>query len=333
MSSLTLRVQRCTALNPLIRELELALPDGGVLPGFEAGAHVRVQVRLPGGATDWRHYSLVELTGDATARRAPTRYVIAVRLEDGGRGGSRYLHEQVAEGALLTVEPPKNDFVLQPGPAAPGSAAPGRAVLLAGGIGVTPIASMAAQAQAQGLDVALVYAGRSRALMAYLAPLQALLGTALQVHADDEQGAPLDVDAVLGRCLPTDVLHVCGPQVLLDAVLARAAARGWPRERVRFELFNAPVAEAGDAPFEVQLAQAGRTLQVRADQTLLDCLIDAGCDPMFDCRRGECGVCAVPVLEGEVDHRDYVLTAGEKRSNTVIQVCVSRGRGRLVLDL
>lgn len=332
MTSLTLRVQRATLLNPLIRELELARPDGGVLPAFDAGAHVRVQVGLPGGATDWRHYSLVELTGDSTARRAPARYVIAVRLEEGGRGGSRFMH-QVAEGTLLQVEAPKNDFVLQPGPAAGAAGVPGRAVLLAGGIGITPLASMAAQARAQGLDVHLVYAGRSRALMAYLAPLQALLGAGLVVHADDEHGAPLDVDAVLARCLPTDVLHVCGPQVLLDAVLARAAARGWPRERVRFELFSAPVAEAGDAPFEVVLAQSGRTLQVGAHQTLLDCLVDAGCDPMFDCKRGECGVCAVPVLEGEIDHRDYVLTALEKRGNTVMQACVSRGRGRLVLDL
>ncbi len=324
--ALTLRVLRATLLNPLIREFELARPDGGVLPGFEAGAHVRVRVRLADGSSDWRHYSLVELSGDAAARQAPTRYVIAVRREAEGRGGSRHLHEQVAEGDLLEVQPPKNDFALRPGA--------GRAVLVAGGIGVTPIASMAAQAHAQGLAVAMTYAGRSRALMAYLAPLEALLGSALTVHADDERGgAPLDVDAVLGECAANDVVNVCGPQVLLDQVLARAQARGWPRERVRFELFSAPPAEAGDAAFEVVLKQSGATLNVPADKTLLDCLIEHGCDPLYDCKRGECGVCAVPVLEGEVDHRDYVLSADEKKSNKVIQVCVSRGRGRLVLDL
>ena len=326
MSTLSLRVVRATALNALIREFELALPDGGVLPGFDAGAHLQVQVQLPDGRADWRHYSLVELTGSAAARQSPTRYVVSVRHEADGRGGSKYLHEQVREGDLLQVQPPKNDFPLMPGA--------GRAVLIAGGIGVTPVASMAAQAKAQGLEVAMVYAGRSRSLMAYLAPLQDLLGDSLTVHADDERGQPLDVDAVLAACGPADVVHVCGPQALLDQVLARAQARGWPRERVRFELFSAPAAGAQDAGFEVVLSQSGRTVQVGAGQSILDCLIDAGCDPMFDCKRGECGVCAVPLLEGEADHRDYVLSDAEKQANQVIHICVSRARGpRLVLDL
>lgn len=325
--TLALRVRRATLLNPLIRELELVAPDGTVLPGFAPGAHVQLQVPLPDGRSDWRHYSLVELTGDAAACRTPSRYVIAVRREADGRGGSRHLHEHVAEGDTLQVRPPRNDFALQPGG--------GRVVLMAGGIGVTPIASMAACARAQGRAVAMTYAGRSRALMAYLAPLQALLGQSLMVHADDERGGTLDVDAVLAGCGADEVLHVCGPQALLDQVLARAQARGWPRGRVRFELFSAPVAPAGgDAAFEAVLSRSGRSVRVPADKTLLDCLIDAGCDPVFDCRRGECGVCAVAVLEGEVDHRDHVLSAGEKQSNQVMQVCVSRARGnRLVLDL
>lgn len=326
MSALSLRVVRATALNPLVREFELARPDGGVLPGFDAGAHLQLQVQLPDGRTDWRHYSLVELTGSAEARQSPTRYVVAVRREADGRGGSRYLHEQVRAGDLLQVQPPKNDFPLMPGA--------GRAVLIAGGIGVTPVASMAAQARARGLDVAMVYAGRSRSLMAYLAPLQALLGEQLTVHADDERGQPLDVDAVLAACAPADVVHVCGPQALLDQVLARAQARGWPRERVRFELFNAPAAGAQDAGFEVVLSQSGRAVQVGAGQSILDCLIDAGCDPLYDCKRGECGVCAVPLLDGEAEHRDYVLSDAEKQANQVIHICVSRARGpRLVLDL
>lgn len=323
MTVLTLRVTRAVLLNPLIREFTLAAPDGGVLPGFEAGAHLKFQ--LPEGLGE-RHYSLVELTGDAAAREKPTQYVVAVRLEEGGRGGSRWLHTQVNEGDTLTVQPPKNDFPLPSGN--------GRVVLVAGGIGVTPMASMAAQAKAAGRGVAMTYAGRSRALMAYLAPLQALLGDALTVHADDERGAPLDVDAVLADCGPDDAVQVCGPQALLDQVLARAQARGWARERVRFELFSAPAAPAqGDGSFDVVLSQSGTTLTVPAGKTLLDVMIAHGCDPLYDCQRGECGVCAVPVIEGEVDHRDYVLSDAEKRSNKIIQVCVSRARGpRLVLD-
>ncbi|MBC7939773.1 MAG: 2Fe-2S iron-sulfur cluster binding domain-containing protein, partial [Chitinophagaceae bacterium] len=108
----------------------------------------------------------------------------------------------------------------------------------------------------------------------------------------------------------------------------------WAAGRVRFELFTAPAADAGDRAFELVLSGSGRTLQVAADQTLLQCLVDAGCDPLFDCGRGECGVCAVAVLEGEIEHRDYVLSAREKAAGNVIQICVSRAKGtRLVLDL
>ncbi|HEY2977059.1 MAG TPA: 2Fe-2S iron-sulfur cluster-binding protein, partial [Burkholderiaceae bacterium] len=111
-------------------------------------------------------------------------------------------------------------------------------------------------------------------------------------------------------------------------------ARGWTRDRVHFEVFTVPTIEAGDHAFEVVLAQSGRSLTVPADRSILDCLIDAGCDPMFDCKRGECGVCATPVLEGEIDHRDYVLTAREKAQGNVMQICISRAKGeRLVLDI
>jgi len=121
---------------------------------------------------------------------------------------------------------------------------------------------------------------------------------------------------------------------MLDAVLARTQARGWEHDRVHFELFTEPVAEEGDQAFEVELAQSGQRFTVPADQSILDCLIDHGCDPMFDCKRGECGVCTTPVLEGEIDHRDYVLTAREKAEGNVMQICISRAKGpRLVLDI
>jgi ferredoxin-NADP reductase len=248
-----------------------------------------------------------------------------VRREDDGRGGSRYMHERVLTGQVLNVEAPKNEFELR--------AAPGCAVLLAGGIGITPLISMAAQRVAQQAPVRLHYAGRSRELMAFLPELQALLGDALHVHTDAEAGQPLDVDAVLDTCAEVDQLYVCGPKAMLDTVLARTQARGWTRERVHFEVFTAPTVDEGDHAFEVVLAESGRTLTVPADQSILDCLIDAGCDPMYDCKRGECGVCATPVLEGEIDHRDYVLSEREKRTGNVMQICISRCKGaRLVLD-
>ena len=325
-TALTLRVAEARSLNPLIKLLRLCADGGGVLPGFTAGARVRVQVALPGGVQDWRDYSLINWQGAPGATQAPTSYLMAVRKEVDGRGGSLYMHAQVHEGQLLTIEPPQNDFTLHTGA--------GNTVLLAGGIGVTPMVSMAAQRRAEGLPVRLHYAGRSRESMAFLPELQALLGDALQVHADDEKGGPLAIAAVLDACLPTDHLYVCGPQAMLDAVLGQCQERGWAQERVHFELFAAPQVKAGDQPFTVELAQSGQSWKVAAGQSLLDCLVENGCDPMFDCKRGECGVCTTTVLEGEIDHRDYYLSAAEKAKGVVMQICVSRAKGaRLVLDL
>ncbi len=325
-STLSVRVLHAQALNPLIRELRLGAPDGRALPGFTAGAHLRVQVGLPDGTTDWRHYSLIDFSTATDATRAPREYVIAVRREDAGRGGSRFMHEQVQAGDLITIETPKNEFTLRE--------LDSRAVLIAGGIGITPLASMAARRRAEGRPVRMHYAGRSRALMVFVPQLRDLLGADLELHVDDDAGAPLDVDSVIDRCAHDDQLYVCGPKPLLDGVLAKTQARGITHERVHFELFTTPVAEAGDRPFEVVLAQSGRTLTVPANQTILDCLIEHGCDPLFDCKRGECGVCSTTVIEGEIDHRDYVLSDAEKASNKVMQICISRARGaRLVLDL
>lgn len=324
--TLELRIAEVCELNPLIRMLRLRAEDGRALPGFAAGAHIRVQVSLPGGKTDWRHYSLVNFATERNATNVPAEYVIAVRKEAEGRGGSRFMHEQLKQGDMLTIQAPKNDFPLHTGP--------GGSVLVAGGIGVTPLASMAARRRAEGAPVRMHYAGRSRDLMAFLPELQALLDGDLRVHADAEAGAPLDIDALLDGVPAGDRLYVCGPKVMLDAVLARTQARGWEHDRVHFELFTEPVAEEGDQPFEVELAQSGQCFTVAADQSILDCLIDNGCDPMFDCKRGECGVCATPVLEGEIDHRDYVLTAREKAEGNVMQICISRAKGaRLVLDI
>ena len=324
-ATLSLRVTEARDLNPLIRLLRLQADDGTVLPGYTAGAHVRVQVTLPDGQTDWRHYSLVNLSADVDMA-APRDYVIAVRREDDGRGGSRYMHRQVEAGQRLTIEAPKNEFPLRAGD--------GCAVLVPGGIGITPLTSMAARRKADGRPVRLHYAGRSRDVMAFVPELQRLLGGDLHVHADAESGAPLDVDALLDGCAASDQLYVCGPKPLLDRVLARTQARGWTHERVHFELFTTPVAEQGDRAFELVLAQSGRSVTVPAGQTVLDCLIEHGCDPLFDCKRGECGVCSTAVIEGDIDHRDYFLSDAEKASGKVMQICVSRARGpRLVLDL
>lgn len=321
---LPLKVAEIRELTPLVRWLRLEHAGGQPLPGHDAGAHIRVRVDLPDGGSDWRHYSLIDLVVDAPAGRPMSSYTIAVRREDAGRGGSRFMHA-LQVGQALEVEPPRNDFPL---------GLHASTVLLAGGIGVTPIMSMAADCLRRGAPVRMVYAGRDPGSLAFVPELQSLLGERLRLHVDAEAGGPLDVVAVLDGCAPEEHVYVCGPQPMLDAVLATAEQRGWARERVHFELFTAPAAGAGDQPFEVVLAQAGITLTVPADRSLLDCLIDAGQDPLYDCQRGECGVCAVTVIEGVPDHRDYVLNAKERESGTVMHPCVSRCQGkRLVLEL
>lgn len=204
--TLQLRVAEARELNPLIKTFRLRSADGGVLPGFAAGAHIRVRVELPDGSADWRHYSLIDFSADARATDAPTEYVIAVRKEAEGRGGSRFMHERLREGNTVTIEVPKNDFPLHTGP--------GGTVLLAGGIGVTPLASMASRRRAEGLPVRMHYAGRSRELMAFVPELEALLGDDLQLHADVERGGAFDIGAMLDGIPPGDRLYVCGPKVI-----------------------------------------------------------------------------------------------------------------------
>lgn len=322
---LTLCVSDAGMLTADIRQLRLSpTTPGQTLPAFTAGAHVSLEVTLPDGSKDWREYSLVALTQEAA--NAPTEYTIAVRKESPGRGGSQYVHEQIKAGDTLQVRAPRNQFPMEN--------SHDRAVLIAGGIGVTPIASMAAYCRQIGRPVTVYYAGRSRASMAYTSELTDLLGDDLHVHADDEQGKPLNLAAIFAGLSAADHIYFCGPTPMIDAILAMAEKQGWPRNQVHFELFNAPDAEEGDQAFEVELAQSGKTLTVPADKSILDVLIDEGFDPLYDCKRGECGVCACDVLSGEIDHRDYILTAREKEAGNIMHTCVSRAKGnKLVLDM
>lgn len=324
--TLALEVVDVKLLNPLIRAYHLRSPVAELLPGYEAGAHIKLEVELADGAKDWRHYSLVNL--DATHRTDGTvpEYLVAVRREDIGRGGSKWLHENVKIGTILNAEVPRNDF--------PMHESTGKVVLLAGGIGVTPLISMAANCRAKGHPVLMIYAGRSRSGMAFIEQIRSMLGDDLHLHVDDERGGPVDIKAVLDQCNVHDSLHVCGPTVLLDAVLAEAKKRGWEQSRVHFELFAPPQQSSSNKEFEIVLSSSSRRLTVRPHESILDVLIAAGYDPMFDCKRGECGVCAVGVISGEIDHRDYVLTQGERDAGNVIHTCVSRCAGStLVLDL
>jgi len=324
-STLQLRVAAIDRPHPLLCRLVLRAFDGASLPPYDPGAHLQVAVHLPDGKVDWRHYSLVNFDVSEAARSRPDHYLLGVRLEPAGRGGSRFMHGLVV-GDTVTARSPRNDFPLGDGNAP--------ALVVAGGIGVTPLVSMVTECRRRGRPVRMLYASRSRDQMLFVDELRLLLGDDLSLHADEEAARPVDVASVLDTCSPDEVLYVCGPQPLLDALLGEARQRGWPPERIRFELFSAPQMQLGDQPFDVVLVGSRQTLRVGVDQSILECLEAAGCDVLADCRRGECGVCVVPVLDGDVDHRDHVLSTAERDAGKLIQICVSRAKGpRLVLDL
>ena len=329
MQTFELEVCAVTSETPLIRALELRAPGGATLPAFNAGAHL--QIAVPGVAEP-RCYSLIELSSAALAFERPERYRLGVRIEAPSRGGSRFMHDLKA-GDRVTVTGPKNEFPLHE--AAPGE---GPVVLIAGGIGITPIASMAATLKAEGRPFVLHYSGRSRDQLAFSDELVALAGDALVLHADDDPATRLDVGALLDGLKPAGRdyhhLYVCGPKGMIDAVIDGAKERGWPGERVHFELFASAAPLKGDQPFELELRQSGKLLTVPADKTIVEVMEEAGCDPMVDCKRGECGVCSATVLEGVPDHRDYFLSDAEKAEGKLIQICISRAKSaRLVLDL
>jgi ferredoxin-NADP reductase len=308
---------------PLIRSLYLGDSDRGPLVGFAPGDHVKVWLPI---VPDERHYSLINTDPSADTTAAPTRYHIAVRLDDGGRGGSQAMHG-LQPGDWLRVSAPIHGFPLEP--------RSGPLLLLAGGIGVTPLLSMAAALRGQGKPFWVRYCGRSRDQLAFADALQSLAGPEnFAVHCDDEAGCVLDVPGLFDELAPDAMIYVCGPAPMIEAVIAESARRDLDRDRVRFELFQAAAPKSGDQAFEVELRKSGKIFTIPPGQSILDVLLAAGEDPLHDCKRGDCGICQVEVLEGEVDHRDFVLSEAERAANNVMQVCVSRAKTpRLVLDL
>jgi vanillate O-demethylase ferredoxin subunit len=303
-----------------ICSFELVAADGQPLPAFTAGAHLDVQV--PGGLT--RQYSL------CNAPHETHRYLIGVLRDAASRGGSVAMHERVGEGDRLTVSAPKNHFPLAPQAR--------RHLLLAGGIGITPILCMAEQLAASGADFALHYSTRSRERTAFYDRIRAsAFADRVAFHFDDGEAAQrLDLATLLAAPQAGTHLYVCGPKGYIDAVLASARARGWPEAQLHREYFAAGDAApaAGDAAFEVQLASSGRVIAVPADRTVVQALAAAGVEVQTSCEQGVCGTCLTRVLAGTPEHRDLYLTPEEQAANDQFTPCCSRARSaRLVLDL
>ncbi|MET9318598.1 PDR/VanB family oxidoreductase [Streptomyces sp. NPDC003038] len=285
-----------------VLELRLESPD---LPPWTPGAHV--DVTLPSGLI--RQYSLCGDPADGGT------YTIAIRLVEDGRGGSREAHAQLVEGAELELRPPRNRFALVPAPSY---------VFVAGGIGITPILPMLRAATAAGADWTLLYGGRSRASMPFLAELAAY-GERVTIVPEDEAGLP-DL-APLAGIRPGTPVYCCGPDPLMRAVTAAAPDPA----AVHLERF-AP-SQAGPAKgFTVELRRSGRTVEVAADESALAAVRRELPNTPYSCEQGFCGTCQHRVLAGEVDHRDELLTDQERADSMLL--CVSRARdGHLTLDL
>ena len=302
-----------------IRVFSLIPVAVGDLPAFHPGSHVDVHI-LPGLI---RQYSLCGDIGDLR------RYVIAVKKEPASRGGSRAMHESVEAGQRLQISHPRNNFRLH-------EDAP-RSILLAAGIGVTPIMSMADRLSHLGKPFAFHYFTRGPAFTAFRRRLTGS-GYASQVHFHYAM-EPDQVRSRLHELLSTHDdgarLYLCGPKPFMDMVEA-AAAPAWPSDMVHLEHFSAdPDALIGKrGSFDIRLARSGAVFHVPEDKTILDILSGAGVKIEFSCEQGVCGTCLTRVLEGEPDHRDMYLSEGEKSANDRICVCVSRSRSpMLVLDI
>lgn len=309
-ASMQLDVVEVRPLTSEITEYRLRQPDGGALPAFTPGAHITVTT--PGGAN--RRYSLVN------SGHEPSEYVIAVKREQLSRGGSKSMHEDVREGTTLTVTPPENSFPL-------GSAS--RYLLIAGGIGVTPILAMARELAETGAAFEVIYCTRSAESTAYASALREIAGARLTLHHD--QGDPAQVFDFWDHFATPSATHVycCGPKPLMDEI--KAISGHWPSHQIHFEDFKpVEVTQAEDQPFEVCLASTGQVFQVPADRSILETFRAKGVRVPSSCESGTCGSCRMQLVSGEVEHRDYVLVGAERQE--YVMVCVSRGRDRITVD-
>lgn len=318
-STISVRVARKQQETADICTFELVSADGSLLPAFSAGSHV--DLHLPGGLI--RQYSLCN---DATESH---RYLIGVLRDPASRGGSKAMHDKVAEGQLLQISAPNNHFAL--------SQEASRHLLLAGGIGVTPILCMAEHLAKTGANFEMHYCTRSKERTAFHQRIAAS-GFAPKVHFhfdDDKAEQKLDIPALLSKPVSGVHLYVCGPKGFMDAVLNTARANGWREAHLHHEFFAGTVNTSdSDASFEVQLASSGKIILIPIHKTVAQALADAGVDVPVSCEQGVCGTCLTRVLEGIPDHKDVYLTPDEKAENDQFTPCCSRSKSaRLVIDI
>jgi ferredoxin-NADP reductase len=309
------RVRRISYEADNVNSYELVLPDGGDLAPFSAGSHI--DLHLQNGMI--RSYSLVNNQGEKH------RYVIAVNKDPSSRGGSSFVHDGIKVGDIITISAPRNNFALREDAEF--------SVLIAGGIGITPLMSMIRRLEELARPWKLFYAARTQRAAAFLDDLHGIRPENLQMDFDDERmGKVFDIAAVVANQPEHAHLYCCGPAPMLEAFERASASR--PSDHVHVEYFQAKQAPALDGGFEVKLRRSNRTVAVETGKSILDAVLDAGISANYSCTEGVCGTCETRVIEGIPDHRDLFLSPEEKAANKTIMICCSGSKsGTLVLDL
>lgn len=290
--------------------------EGGKLPAYTPGAHIDVEA----GNGFVRQYSLCGEPSSGTWR-------IAVLKHPASRGGSRAMHDAIQVGSQLQVSAPRNLFELSPAP---------HVVLVAGGIGVTPILAMAKALSSSGASFELHYCARRPGAMAFRDELGSS-AYADRVHRyfnELPEGEQFDAARILRTTHPGAHLYVCGPAPFMEYVAGAAYGAGWAGDRVHQETFSPAVPQADAGSFSLKLVNSGRVIAVPKDVTALQALLDAGVDVPYSCENGVCGTCLTRVLEGEPEHHDQYLTSEEQACNDQFTPCCSRSKSPiLVVDL
>lgn len=308
------RVIRAQTIAQGVKLLELAAADGGDLPAFVAGAHI--DIHLPGDLI--RQYSLLN------APSRTDRYLIAVALEANGRGGSAHVHDFIAEGDALPISAPRCHFPLH-------EEAP-HSVLIAGGIGITPIWCMAQRLAEIGGSFEIHYAARTRGHAALLADIETQARDGLRTYFNLEGDPLMDLPAIVAAAPAGSHFYCCGPIPLIEAY--RSACAAVPGERVHFEQFSAVAPIANEGGYTIELAKSGKSIDVAAGETILDALGREGIAMSYSCREGICGSCETAVIAGTPDHRDAILTDAERAEGRTMMICCSGSlSAKLVLDL
>ena len=310
-------ISKIHQLTPSIRAFELISASGGALPRFEAGAHI--DVFLKNGLT--RQYSLSNCCSEQH------RYVIGVLQDENSRGGSRCMHKDYQAGDVLSIGQPRNLFKLHP--------TTQKALLFAGGIGITPILSMAYRLKEQHIPFELHYFVRTHEMIAFYGNLTTHFAEQIHFHIQDQDETQCDMQTVLQDPQPEKHLYVCGPTGFMQFVMQSAETAGWHAEQRHQEHFvAAPMQPENNEMFTVEIAGTGRQIDVHPEQTVTQALLEHGFEVPVSCEQGICGTCITRVISGTPDHRDVFMTEQERALNNQFTPCCSRAKSKhLVIQL